>query len=212
MLFVKECEDFVNKPSRDFFFSEEKKINPKTIVNKIKNRNSKFIGLEFPRSDTVDDIIWSQIRRTSRRITGILKDNEFTVLGSLDYADEKKIMIILEMETWKLPSIRKLTGPPALNKKHAKQFVAKYKYSGRVFVEGNLYVAEIKRNYETPEDLFKHFFKKKVTELMEAGIASKIAETAPKYKILNQKQIEKLITDNNDVRKTFDFYLNKKFA
>ncbi|MBN2101855.1 MAG: CCA tRNA nucleotidyltransferase [Candidatus Aenigmarchaeota archaeon] len=212
VLFVKMCEDFMNKPSRDFFFMENKKIQPKSIIQNMKKRGTKFIGLRFPRSDTVDDIIWSQIRRTSRRIDGILKDNEFEIVGSLEYADENYIIIIFEMEIWELPSIRKLKGPPLFNEKHSKQFVMKYRNVGRVFVEDNIYVAEIRRNYKTPEDLFAHFFRKKPPELMEAGIASKIAEGVSRFGVINQKNIEKFVSENYEFRKTFDFYLNKKFA
>ncbi len=210
MLFVKICEDFMKKPSQEFFFMENKKILGENVLNLLKKRKTKLIGLEFPRFDVVDDIIWSQIRRTSRRLTGILKDNEFMVLGSIEYADEKNIMIIFEMETWKLPSIRKIVGPPVLNKKHSRQFVTKYKNIGRVFVEGNFFVAEIKRNHESPEILLKHFFKRKPPELMEAGIASKIAEVAAKYKILDQKEMEKRILNNNEFRKSVNFYITKK--
>ncbi|NOX71432.1 MAG: CCA tRNA nucleotidyltransferase [Candidatus Micrarchaeota archaeon] len=212
MLFVKACEDFVKKPSYDMFFQEKIGISSTKVISLMKKRGTKFIGIHIKRPDAVDDILWSQVRRTARRITGLLKENEFSVIGTVEYADEDDVMILFEMEVWKLPTIRKVSGPPVFNIKHSKQFLSKYRIIGRVYVEGNLWVAEVKRTFEEPEQMFKHFFRKKPHELLEMGFASRLAEMINTYSILDEKEIEGYLKDKKAFRRAVYHHLTKRFA
>lgn len=210
--FMKCCEEFIKKPSRDTFLNENRRLTSQKILNEINKRKTRFIGIRFKRPDTVDDILWSQLRRTSRRLNSISKENDFSLISSFAFADVKIILLVFEFEVWKLPHIKKITGPPIFSKKNSLQFKEKYKKTGRVYVESNKWVAETARKHKTIVDLLKSVLSKGTTKLLEMGIASKIAEVSDTYSIILQKDIENMIKKNRKLRKVFFDALERKMA
>ncbi len=198
--FVKACKEFKEKPSKDFFFPKKEKVNFKEIEKLIKKRGTRILGIKFKHPDVVPDIFWSQFRKTAKRIKGILEEDEFKVLNYGCYSNERDLCIILfEMEVWELPEIKKLIGPIVFSKLHVKQFISKYKGLGRIWVEGNYWVGEIKRKYKKPKEKLTHSLSDSYEELKAKGIASHIAESISKgFKILEDKEIIELSKKNQD--------------
>jgi tRNA nucleotidyltransferase (CCA-adding enzyme) len=198
MLFVKMCEKFVNNPSEKFFEMEKSIIKKHTLRKIIEDRGTNFVVIEMKRPNVVDDVLWSQLRKTSKRLERFLEDNEFKVLTNEVWSDEKKSYLIFEMEVWSLPPIRKVVGPPVFSKKHSKQFISKYK-GGKVYVRGNIWMADVKRDLTRVDLALKHFLKRSEKKLREEGIRSYIAKSISKgFKLLNNKKILDLSERNQD--------------
>ena len=153
-------------------------------------RGSKFILLEFSRPNIVDDIIYSQLRKAAKRLEGILKEYEFVTIGQDAFADEKQCYILLELEVWKLPDIRKVIGPPVFVTTHSEEFIKKYKSLGRMLIEEDKWVAEIDRKFLTAYEKLVDSLTDKLEELKAKGIPSYVAEEVSKsYKLFEDEKI-----------------------
>ncbi len=210
--FVKHCRDFLARPAIDAFFYDKKVPSSGKLKNLMEKRSTHFLGIHMPRPDVVDDVIWSQLRRTARRIEKILAENDFLAIGKMEFADDDDIIIVFEMEIWNLPPVKKMKGPPVFNVKNSNRFKNKYGKRGRVFVESDRWVAEIEREYVTPEIVLGDIFSHNTTELLEMGIASKLAENAAKTKIIKKEDIYRFIEEKKEFRKNLHYYLTKDFS
>lgn len=185
MKFVSVCKQFKNKPKESLFF--KKPVKPKPLKSVLESRKTQFLAIEFKKPDILDDILYPQLRRTAKRLVKLLKDYEFQVMGYDIYANNK-CTIMLEMEVWSLPHVRKLHGPPISVKNHSKEFIFKYKKT-RLWVEDDSWKAEIKRKYPIAESLLKKTLSQSPASLKEAGIASYVAKSMKNFKILKNSQL-----------------------
>ena len=186
---LKACQQFVASPSEKMFFSEDPKPNKANLLKQIKLRGTKLILLEFSRPKVVDDIIYSQLRKAAKRLAGILKEQEFVSIGQDAFAGEKKCYILLELEVWKLPNIRKVTGPPIFVPTHSEEFIKKYKPLGRILIEEDKWVAEVDRKFLTAYEKLADSLTDKEEELKAKGIPSYVAEEIPKgYKLFEAEK------------------------
>ncbi len=207
MKFVKACECFVKKPSERFFEKDMRTLKVSGLRKHLKERGTRIFAIRFQRPDVVDDILWSQMRKTSHRIANLLKEHEFEIFERMVWGDEKDAYLIFEMKSWFLPKLRKLIGPPVYSRKHSKQFTEKYKGS-KVYVEGKRWVAEVERKYRKVEDLLQDFLRRNKKRLMADGVRSYIAESISKgFEILTNKEFERVVEKN----KEFAIFLRKHF-
>ncbi|MBI4176073.1 MAG: CCA tRNA nucleotidyltransferase [Candidatus Aenigmarchaeota archaeon] len=180
MRFVMLCRDFCRKPSLAFFFRGKRKVNLAGIRKIAGKRKTQFLLLTFPRPDTLPDILWPQLRRGAHRIKSILEEYEFRVLGWDVWSDEKSICaILLEMEVWGLPNIRKLVGPGIFASGHVKEFTSKYR-NARLYIEGDHWTAETERPFTTAVAKLRDSLKASPAELKAKGIPSYMAESISK--------------------------------
>ncbi|MBI4020424.1 MAG: CCA tRNA nucleotidyltransferase [Candidatus Aenigmarchaeota archaeon] len=179
MRFAMLCRGFAKKPSVGFFFREKGKVNPVILRKIMNNRKTRFLLLTFQRPGVLEDILWPQMRRAAQRISNILEEYEFRVLGWGVWSGDRLSCMLLEMETWELPAIRKLVGPRIFAGKHVKEFTAKYK-SGRLYIENDYWVAEVPRPFRTAEGKLRDSLTGPQAELRAKGIPSYIAESVSK--------------------------------
>ncbi len=197
--FVKSCEAFVKNPSKKFFERDRRTISISKFRMYLKERGTKFFAVWFRRPKVVDDILWSQMRKTCSRIANLLKEYEFEVFENAVWSDEKDSYLIFEMSEWFLPKKRKLEGPPVYSKKHSKQFTEKYR-KAKVYVEGKIWVAEVEREYRDAEKLLERFLKRSEKSLLMDGVRSHIAKSiAKEFKILDSKGFEKVLSRNKEL-------------
>ncbi len=195
--FVKSCEEFMKKPSEGIFFLKEASVSEKELNKLFEKRGTKLFLISFQRPDVVDDILYPQCRKTAKRVSDILRDFEFAVLGQDVYVDEKNCYILLELEVWELPNIRRVIGPPVFALEHSKQFLGKYQRLGRVWVEAEYWMAEINRDYKTAQDRINSMLSLKAEELKSRGIASHVADSvSKKYGLFEDENILKLAKDH----------------
>jgi tRNA nucleotidyltransferase (CCA-adding enzyme) len=195
--FVKACKDFIENPSKDFFFKKEvKPYTVKELSKEFKRRGTRWYLISFEKPEVLDDILYPQLRRGIRAIDKMLEQNGFKVLRT-DFYCSKECVLAFEMETWQVPKIMKNIGPDIYSK-HAEQFLKHYKES-KVFIEGENWVVETEREFTIVLHFLKDLLKKSEKELLEKGIPSKIAPLMKRCKICGGgdalKAIEKLPED-----------------
>ena len=116
--------------------------------------------------------------RTANRLSAVLKDQGFAVLGSGAFCGST-CLLVFELETWSLPQVRKVIGPPIQVENRAQEFLKKYR-AGRVWVEGRNWTAEVDRTYLEARDLIRATLKGTPKKLQEQGIASIVAKAVSK--------------------------------
>ncbi len=207
---VKSSREFLEKPGEQFFFPEKKK-SPKDLKKRMEERGTQIIGVKFQKPDVIDDILWPQLRRTSRRLSNILKEHEFMVMGKDAFCTEKECILMFEMEVWALPRIRKLVGPFVFSRKHSDEFISKYRGAGRIWVEGSSWVAEIKRKFTQADQKLKDSLKDSEKNLLSKGIASHPAHAiAKKFDILDSKETLSLAKKNPGFAEFLHSYFTKR--
>lgn len=191
MRFVFACREFLKRPSRDFFFRKPVAIDPARIERDMASRKSKFIGFTFKAPDIIPDILWPQLRRTGRRIRDMLEENDFDVMGWDAWTNGlNKAVIFFELGSWELPKYKKLTGPSVFSKRHIGEFITKYKDKGRIWIEGEFWVAETKRSFREPHLKMKEFLATDENTLKAKGIASYLAkEISISFSILHERDL-----------------------
>jgi tRNA nucleotidyltransferase (CCA-adding enzyme) len=204
------CRGFLERPSEKFFFPK-KSAKSAGLKKTIEKRGTKFIAVRFKRPDVIDDILYPQLRKTAKRVANILEGREFRVMG-FDVWAGKDCIILLEMEVWRLPKIRKLVGPSIFSKKHSDEFLKKYRNKGRIWVENDYYVAEVEREFLTAEDKLKDSLSKKAKILKAKGIAGYVAEALSKgFRLLDEKGILKLAEREEGFGVFLDEYMRREF-
>ncbi len=103
--FVAASRRFLQNPTRKFFYEPKiKPLTPHEYRALIKDRNSSLICLQIGKIDAVPDVLWSQLYKTERALTNLLKTNDFQVIRTGSWTDEKSMNLILfELETERLP-------------------------------------------------------------------------------------------------------------
>jgi tRNA nucleotidyltransferase (CCA-adding enzyme) len=207
---VKICSQFLQKPTKNFFFRVQK-TNIKKLAKLIKRRQTQFIAISFKSPDIIPDILWPQLRRTAARIADILKEYEFSIFG-WDVWSNSMCIMLFEIEKSQLPFIRKIHGPDIFAHKRADEFIKKYKPLGRIYVEGDHWVAEIVRKFRTAKSKLKDSLAVDIKELLAKGFASHIAQSITKgFKLLNEKQILNLAKREHEFCQFLDNYLTKDY-
>lgn len=210
MKFVASSREFLDKPSTEFFFPK-RHADIKSLRSMLDSRGTEFIAIEFPSPTVLPDILYPQLRRTALRVFKHMKESEFLPMSWQVFADGKSYLIF-ELEVWSLPAVRKLKGPPVFSRKHAKEFVNKYKSRGRVWTEEEFYVAEVDREHTTADACVKHFLKAKKKRLQESGVASYIAESLSKgFTVLDRKALIRRAEKSQELAEFLWDYLNREF-
>ncbi len=175
-LFKQSCASFLKSPSESYFRTKRIGMSPSSLQKKAKQRGTKLITVSFKRPPVVDDVIFPQLRRSAKRIAGMLGDNDFRVLGQDVWCDGDECMIFFELLVWKLPETKNVTGPPVFSKKHSEQFKSKYKGKSRLWVEGSNWVTEVRTRFPDAERFISRNLRAGVKDLAGKGIASHVAK------------------------------------
>ncbi len=216
--FTIACEQFIRKPSERFFFPKPEKVEAAKIRSMIKERGSLFLVLSMERPDVIDDTLWPQLRRTASRISDMLRDNDFMVIDWDVHSDEGGIkgkkgqsFILLEMGVWKLPAVRKVTGPPVFIRDRVAEFRKKYGKSGRVWVEGDRVVAEVKREHLDARKKLEDELGESLKKLKSKGIASHVAKSINRdgFRIMENSEIARLAGKDRGFGLFLKHYLEK---
>jgi tRNA nucleotidyltransferase (CCA-adding enzyme) len=131
--FVAGARAFSTKPSRSFFVA--RKITPLSTARfrqEMQRRGWNLLAIELGRVDTVVDVLWSQLYRTERALRNLLKQEDFNVTRSASWSNEQDLnVILLELESLKLPPMRKHLGPHVVRSQASQLFLRKHLGGGR---------------------------------------------------------------------------------
>lgn len=210
------ANDFRKSPSEKFFFPKKSKpIKSSELMTKIRDRGTELIIIKSSAPDVVPDILWPQLRKFSNRMESILKENEFDVLRKDVYTDEEdKIILVLEMENFELPNVRKRIGPSVFDRDGSMNFVKKYKKSAinGPFIDDDFWVVETKREYTTATEKIRDSLNVSLKILKAKGIPSHIAEEiSKKYEMItNPKKIFKIVKNDRNFGVFLKSYFEKE--
>ncbi len=211
--FVKACRDFISKPSTEFFFRRPPAPVISRIDSDLSNRRTRLMGFSCPAPKIIEDVLWPQLRRTARRVRDLLEDSDFSVHGHDVWSDGETCVFFYEMEVSELPKIRKLRGPPIFDEANSKSFLSKYRPLGRIWVEDEFWMAEVRRAFTDASELLKKTLSAPEKDLKASGIASYLArEIAKSHKVMSRRDTLALARRNKEFGQSLQDFLEKNQA
>lgn len=212
--FVSASRAFLEKSSKDFFFPKiVKKISSKKLCEMMTNRGTSFIFLKFGKIDAVVDVIWSQLFKSERCLKQSLKVNDFNVLQSASWSDEKNFnILVFELETNSIPTVRKHLGPQIFRKQDSENFLKKHLNAKDMkigpWIDINRWAVGKKRMYNNARNLFENLLRGKEQRI---GIAQFVSNSLKNgFEIIEDEQILELYKKNKDFAKFLITFLREK--
>jgi tRNA nucleotidyltransferase (CCA-adding enzyme) len=209
--FVAACRSLLKTPTISFF--SERKPRPITLrefQRILKDKRSTMLCVVTGRIGAVVDILWSQLYRTERALITLLENNDFNVLRSLAWSDEKALnVILLELEQADLAFSRKHMGPPVCRVKESDSFLSKHMKNARTvagpWIEGERWAVEREREAISAISLLTSSLKSGGREI---GIASLLSESFRKRTlILKNESIARLVSKNEEFAGTMRSFM-----
>ena len=150
----------------------------------------------FPKN-ILPDLVWGQLRRYLKKTENQLTENDFKVLRSELWSDEKEIFFIFELESLLLQKSKKVIGPKASDEENTKRFLEKKrKILSGPRIENDRVIIEIEREETSAVTLLEKFVK----------ASSKVEKDAMRKTLRSSKILtEKLIL--KEYKKGFAQYL-----
>lgn len=176
-LFRKSAARFLENPGRDTFFSQEAEpLDLQELRERIDERGTDFLLIEFEAPDVHQDVLFPQMRKLNSRLEEILQDEGFVVLRKDEWSDQESCVLILELEVDELPRIDKRHGPPIFDTRNSERFIKRYEGEHNLLVENNRWYAEYFRDFTTALDFVREFLQEGSEELQEEGVPRHLAE------------------------------------
>ncbi|MEM4348330.1 MAG: CCA tRNA nucleotidyltransferase [Candidatus Anstonellaceae archaeon] len=190
--FIFECRRFLKAPSERFFFLKKPRKSPSGIVKHIQERGTECLAVIFPAPKTIPDVLWPQLKKTAHAIVRKLQEQDFGVFGFYYWSDGKECDILLELDRWKLPKIKKLQGPSVQFASDVDSFIIKHSKALNIHLEHDKIVAVEKRK----ETEARRFLLKSISNTAGMGIPVlmekqlRLAKVLPASLIANRKRLE----------------------
>ncbi|WNY25971.1 CCA tRNA nucleotidyltransferase [Methanolapillus millepedarum] len=154
--FINVAQRYMQSPNVDFFIKKEyAPLSVSEFKEIMKCRGTEWVGLVFDAPKKADDTLYPQLFRLENSLGEILAANDFAVMNTHSFA-ENKCLILFELMSKTLPPLQKRVGPPVWAADNAKSFYDKYKNAEETFslkIKNEFLVAEIVRKYQTAESL-----------------------------------------------------------
>jgi tRNA nucleotidyltransferase (CCA-adding enzyme) len=205
--FIVASRNFLDDPKNEYFFEKTIDLNIDTIKNEFESRGTKTLLIRFKPPEIPADALYPQIKKTENSIKGVLEREDFKVFNTDSWADEKSnVLILLEMEIWKLPRVKKHLGPFAWSRSHQERFIEKY--GNKAYVEGDRWVAEIERKYKDAEPFLNDMLIETEIGFLRFGKHIK-NEILKEHQIIDILEFLESSDYNEDTLLFFYMYLNK---
>ncbi len=161
--FIDAARDFLESPSKQFFFSKKgNEHNKEYLIDRMERRSTGFIVIIFDRPDEVDDVVYPQLYKMERSVTEMLEMFDFKVMKSFSWSEDvglgNKSVVFFELITSRLPNVKKHFGPPVWLRDHAQKFKEKYsddKNSFNFYIEDGKYVCDVLRQHVNAKSLLE---------------------------------------------------------
>ena len=214
--FVVACRRLNWKPVTALF--AQPKVKALTLADYrklIRIRGCTILCLAMGRIDAVVDILWSQLYRTQRALVNLLENNDFKVVRSWVWSDEKSLNVILfELEQGYLPRSKRHDGPSIYRFDESASFLSKHTQNPNTvsgpWIENGHWVVEKRRLVVSASVLLKSALR---SGGKDVGVASLLAESfKKKLQVLENERIGKLIVSNMEFAKAMRIYLSGRPA
>lgn len=152
--FIVASRNFLKKPSLSYFYPLIIDPDINKLKEEFKRRNTKILLLIFKSPDIPSDALYPQIKKTEKSMVNLMERYDFRIFNSDSWSDEKGLVfILLEFSVWKLPIIKKHSGPQVWFQEHQEKFLEKYKSTA--WIQGDRWMAVIDREYPIAESLLE---------------------------------------------------------
>ncbi|MEM4633639.1 MAG: CCA tRNA nucleotidyltransferase [Candidatus Anstonellaceae archaeon] len=183
--FIFECRRFLKSPSESFFFFKKTCKSAPQIIKHMKDRGTECLAVVFPAPKTIPDILWPQLKKTAHAIVRKLEEHDFEVFGFYYWSDGKECVILLELDRWELPKIKKLVGPSIQFASDVDSFAKKHSKALNLHLEHDRMVAVEKRE----ETSAKKFLTKALLNTSGMGIPAMMEKQICLAKVLPASSI-----------------------
>lgn len=180
--FIALCQAVWEKPSETQF---EKKSIEGNLKKTISQRETQLRIIEMTAPNEVEDTVVPQLRKTEHSIRRQLELKDFPIFGTTSFIDNKAAYILIECNTQKIPSLKKVQGPPVTHAAAIKQFL-RIKSERGPYIEGQRWWCDQLRKTTDFDEALKAIVKKRTgaTALFEKPIS--------KCRILKNQQCTKV--------------------
>lgn len=206
------CKSFLKKPEKGYFLPTKRKLWPISKVKKtLEDRKSYFLMVKMPYEKGIHtDIIFSQLRKSAKKIKEDFEKEFFRVMRADEYTDEEKNMcLIFELENKTIPKVTKHIGPYVTDHDNSEKFLAKHKkpISGPKII-GNRWAIEIDTGYFDAKIFLNDYLKKTKTK---GGLPSNVTKALKKkHQLLELTQISNLAKKDKEFRLFLQKYVENK--
>ena len=209
--FAAASRHFLQNPKTKYFY--EPKTEPLTAHEYrrlIRTRRSSLISIQIGKTDAVVDVLWSQLYKTERALTNLLKTNDFQVIRTGSWTDEKSLnLIILELENERLAKTRRHNGPPVNRINESANFIKKHRRENRTvsgpWIDGYKWIVHNQRPQTSAIQLLTSKLR---SGGRQVGVASLLAKSLKEQlRVRQDDQIAPLISQNIEFAKYMRIYL-----
>ncbi|MGA8905121.1 MAG: CCA tRNA nucleotidyltransferase [Candidatus Bathyarchaeia archaeon] len=214
--FVAASRQVNSRPTTALF--TEPKVKPLTRTEYrrlVLARGSTILCLVLGKIDAVVDILWSQLYRTERAVFSLLENNDFQMVRSWAWSDEKSLNLILfELELGQLPDARHHIGPPVSKFNESASFLSKHSRSASTisgpWIDNARWVVQKKRRFVSAKTLLTSALRSGGEDVGVAGLLAK--SFRKNMRILENENVGMLIASNTEFAKAMRTYLSGRPA
>ena len=145
----------LKKPSM-CFFSDKVRASLTNLTKKLSIPYD-IIIVEINTNEEIPDILWGELRKTQKALERLLRNNDFNVIRSAVWSDEREISaILISLESKNIAEISTRDGPPG-DTEGVQPFLDKYARNSVIgpWVEEGKWTAGLKRHSTSAEALLK---------------------------------------------------------
>jgi tRNA nucleotidyltransferase (CCA-adding enzyme) len=142
---------FLAEPRQVFFFHDEGPVDVPRLLEDIRGRGSSLLFVVVEDGDAeVPDVLWGQLYKSEKAISGFLEKADFRVMRSTIWSDEvRRHVFVFEVEEAMLSGVVKRMGPPVGMGESGKRFVEAHLESDTMvsgpWIEGSRWWVEVRR-------------------------------------------------------------------
>ncbi|HIH09320.1 MAG TPA: CCA tRNA nucleotidyltransferase [Candidatus Diapherotrites archaeon] len=206
--FIAAARQFLKKPSINFFFPKKHEAwNSSKLKGFLRKTELVAILSGYP-AGIVEDVMWGQLRRLSRKIATAVEMQGFALERHSRWLEHRKqICIVLEVESTQLPAAKIVAGPPVIDEANSHAFLsAHFRPLSGPRIENGRWVIEIERKYTRLDGFLEHYLKALKRE-ERGAIRSALRRKA---KVISEKEIIALYRKNKDFQQFLTAYLKGK--
>nr|3OUY_A Chain A, CCA-Adding Enzyme [Archaeoglobus fulgidus]3OV7_A Chain A, CCA-Adding Enzyme [Archaeoglobus fulgidus]3OV7_B Chain B, CCA-Adding Enzyme [Archaeoglobus fulgidus] len=150
--FVHLCREFMEAPSLGFFKPKHPlEIEPERLRKIVEERGTAVFAVKFRKPDIVDDNLYPQLERASRKIFEFLERENFMPLRSAFKASEEFCYLLFECQIKEISRVFRRMGPQFEDERNVKKFLSRNR-AFRPFIENGRWWAFEMRKFTTPEE------------------------------------------------------------
>jgi tRNA nucleotidyltransferase (CCA-adding enzyme) len=179
-LFIHAAKEYLKSPNLRFFFPKKRDVSRDEVVERFRSRGTHVLSISFKTPGVIDDILFSQLRKTKRFLEKKMTDFGFSSINT-GFIVKGNATLFFEIENMELPSSKLHWGPPQ-NSKNIEDFLKKHRGSSRSltnpFLKSGRWAVFLKREHTNAGDFLTSFLS--LNELKKKGVPSHIASALSK--------------------------------